>query len=193
MHVLIDERQRDPPADRERHVEEVPHRPETEREARLAQSHRHGLEARAEVLGHERAAPDRERKPGEGEQLDLKAERGRAVVDEEHLDEDRRVADHLDVDRSELAEEWDPVRASSAKDEPDPIGGDDADQAGFHRELEGAPELVAALPDDGPIEGGEDSHAKQEWPPRGGHSFSDGRRSRWGSCSRAGFRAGTGA
>ncbi len=115
MQVLIDDGNAIRPPIGKRHVQEVLHRPETQRVARLAQSGRHRFEAGAEVLGHERAAPDHEREPGEGVQVDLDAELGQAEVQEEHLDEDRRVADHLDVDRSKLAE-----RAGSGAREPRP-------------------------------------------------------------------------
>src|SRR4029434_5173344 len=84
------------------------------------------------------------------------------------------IADHLDVDRSELAEERDAVRTDRAEDEPDRVRGNDADHAGRHRALEAFPELVAVVPDHGPFEGRKHAHAaiKYEWPPRGGHSLS---------------------
>ncbi len=66
--VRVDRRrQRDPAADRQRHVEEGREAAEAEREGGLPVARRHGLEAGAEVLGVERAAPDRHREPGDGE------------------------------------------------------------------------------------------------------------------------------
>ena len=77
----------------------VAERPEAERERGLAVAARDGEEAGAEVLAVERAAPDHHREPGDRELVEQDPELGQAVEDQEDLDEDRRVADHLDVDR----------------------------------------------------------------------------------------------
>jgi hypothetical protein len=49
--------------------------------------------------------------------------------DEEDLDEDGRVADDLDVDRRELADDGDPVGARGAEDDSDRQRAADADPA----------------------------------------------------------------
>ena len=53
--------------------------------------------------------------------------------EEEDLDEDRRVPDHLDVDRGELADDRDAVGARGAEDEPDQERADDRDRRDLQR------------------------------------------------------------
>ena len=148
--VRVDRRrQGDPAADRQRHVEERREPAEAEREPGLAIAGRDRLEAGAEVLGVERAAPDHHREPRDGERLEPDAGPRtdllrQPVVEEEDLDEDRRVADHLDVDRGELADDRDPVRARGAEDEPDEEGSDDRDRRHLERSARPASELVAS-------------------------------------------------
>src|SRR4029450_6928324 len=53
--------------------------------------------------------------------------------------------------------------------------------AALHRVLEAVPELVAVVPDEGPVVRRQDPHGamKYEWPPGGGHSLSLKRGLRW--------------
>src|SRR5919204_76893 len=65
---------------------------------RFPVARRHGLESGTEVLRVEGAAPDHHREPRDGSGLQQDRVPGQArqsVEEEEDLDEDRRVADHL--------------------------------------------------------------------------------------------------
>ena len=69
--------------------------------ARPRGSGRDGLEAGAEVLGVEGAAPDHHASQAavNGVEAKIGPSCGQPEEEEEDLHEDRRVADHLDVDR----------------------------------------------------------------------------------------------
>src|SRR5262249_1646328 len=71
---------------------------------------------------------------------------------EEHedLDEDRRVADHLDVDGRELAGDRDPVCARGAEHDPDCVGAGDRDRRHLEGVDEAGEELVVVLGDERP-------------------------------------------
>ena len=98
----------------------------------------------------------------------MDAEHRQAVVEEDDLDEDRGVADDLDVGHRELVDHRDPVGAHGAEDEPHHVREDDPQDARLDRVLEAVPERAAVVPDHGPLERGEDVHGaiKHEWPPR---------------------------
>ena len=65
---------------------------------------------RAEVLGVERSAQIVTARQAVSEEVTAVTElRHEAVVEEEDLDEDRRVADHLDVQPADLREDRDPM------------------------------------------------------------------------------------
>jgi len=95
-------------------------------------------------------------------------EHRQAVVQEEDLDEDRGVADDLDVGDRQLVEHRDSVGAHGFEDEPDHVCEDDPQQPGLDRVLEAVPERAAEVPEEGPLERREDVHGpiKHEWPPR---------------------------
>ena len=124
---------RDPAADRQRHVEEGRQPAEAQGEAGLPIAERHRLEAGAEVLSVERAAPDQHGDPGGGERLQPDVELRQAEEDEEHLHEQRRVPDHLHVDRRQLADHGYPVRAGGAQDQADHEGAGDRDRRHLER------------------------------------------------------------
>jgi hypothetical protein len=77
-----------------------------------------------------------------------------AVVEEEDLDEDRRVADHLDIERGELADERDARSARGAEHDPDRECAADPDARDLERALEAAGELRDVLADERPVEAG---------------------------------------
>ena len=72
------------------------------------------------------------------------------VEDQEDLDEDRRVADDLDVDRRELAHDRDPVRAGGAEDEADHERAGDRDRRDLQRVDEPSRSSSPVLGDEGP-------------------------------------------
>ena len=80
--------------------------------------------------------------------------------EEDDLDEDRRVADDLDVDAAELAQHGDAVGADRAEHEPDRRREDDPDHRDLHRPPEPLGEGTAVVPDHGPVEAGEEGHVK---------------------------------
>ena len=86
------------------------------------------------------------------------AEGRQPVIEQEDLHEDRRVANHLDVDRGELAHDRDPVRARRSEDEADRRRAGDSDRGHLERELETFGERIAVVPDDRPVEAGEKRH-----------------------------------
>jgi hypothetical protein len=86
--------------------------------------------------------------------------------DEEDLDEDRRVPDHLDVHGRELAHDRDPVGTSGAENGADEEGADDRDRGHIERAAERGREFVGVVLDERPqLEGdGEHSVRNQERP-----------------------------
>ncbi len=136
-------------------LSERPDPAEAEREPRFAESHRYGLEPGAEVLRVEGAAPDHHGEPRDGERLQADPDLRQAVVEEEDLDEDRRVPDHLDVDRRELADHGYAMRPGRAEDEPDDERTGDRDRRHPERPLEAGKELVEVLLDERPEVGEE--------------------------------------
>ena len=75
---------------------------------------------------------------------------GQGEEEQEDLDEDRRVADHLDVDGGELADDRDAVRARGAERDPDHERAGDRDRRDLERVDEPVRELVAVLGDEPP-------------------------------------------
>ncbi len=135
MYVLIDDGSAIRPPIGQGDVQERRELAEPEREPRFAVAHRHGLEARAEVLRVERSAPDHHGEPGDGERIEPDPDLREREVEHEDLDEDRRVPDRLDVDAGELAHDRDAVGTRGAQDEPDDESAGDTDR----RRLERAP------------------------------------------------------
>ena len=119
MYVLIDDGSAIRPPIGSVTLRNVASRPKPSASAGLAVARRHRLEAGAEVLGVEGAAPDHHREPGDRERVEEDPDLREREEEHEDLDEDRRVADDLDVDGRELADDRDPVGAGRAEHEPD--------------------------------------------------------------------------
>ena len=150
-----------------RDVQERGQASEPERGAGLAEAEGNGLEPGPEVLGVEGAAPDRHGEPGDRERLEHDPDLRKREEEEEDLDEDRGVADDLDVDRRELADHRDTVRARGSEDEPDDEGAGDRDRGDLERSAESREELVAVLRDERPVEcDGEDVTSVIQERPR---------------------------
>ena len=134
----------------------------------------------AEVLRVERASPDHHGQPGDRERVESEVDgdsrprtshpqRREPEVEEEDLDEDRRVPDDLDVHRRELAHDGDAVRPSRAEHEPDEERTDDRDRGDGERSAQAGRELVLVLLDERP-EVAEERGDDRELDRHGGRS-----------------------
>src|SRR5881397_3816813 len=83
---------------------------------------------------------------------------GQRARDEEDLDEDWRVADHLDVDRRDPADDGDAMGAGRTEQDPDRERAGDADPRDLQRLFEPVPEVRDVLPDEVPVEACEQRH-----------------------------------
>ena len=155
MYVLIEDGSAMRPPIGSVTLRNVAHAAESEREARFAEARGDGLESGAEVLRVEGAAPDHHGEPRDGERLQADPDLRQAVEEEEDLDEDRRVPDHLDVDRRELADDGHAMRPRRAENEPDHKGTGDRDRRHPERALQPGEELVGVLLDERPEVGEE--------------------------------------
>ena len=150
MYVLIDDGSAMRPPIGSVTLRNVAKSAEAERVGGLAVAVGHGLEARAEVLGVERAAPDHHREPGDRERVE--ADPGLRQREEEHedLDENRRVPDDLDVGGGELADDGDAIGARGAEHDADRGRAGDRDDRDLERVDQRVEELTPVLRDERP-------------------------------------------